>query len=295
MKNKKLLLLACLLGLFLLAGCQSNLDQTGKILAERIIYLDTPWSKMFDESIFSALLVYPLAQCINYIGTQTNSAVLGVVLTTLAYNVLTLVFSINQTINSQKIQILQPELNRIQAKYAGRNDENARMQMGQEMQALYNKHKVNPLGSLITPFLTLPIMICMLYAAQRAEVLVHGSFLGASLQITPLDALKDMTKLWPLVVIYVIMLVLQVASLMLPQHLAKLKRKQQKGYKSYDDNNSGSNQMNTMLYSSVALIGFLGIRWPSAMSVYWAVSSLASVLKTIYIQRRYIDNEPSGR
>ncbi len=289
MKNKKIILLACLLGLLILAGCQTNVDSTGKTIAERIIHLDTPWSAMFDESIFSAILVYPLAQCINFIGSKTNSAVLGVVITTLLYNAITLVFSVKQSINSQKIQMIQPELNKIQNKYAGRDDENARMQMAQEMQALYNKHQINPMSSIVGPFLTLPIMICMYYAAQRAEVVVNGSFLGLSLQETPLNAIKNISTMWPLVLIYVAMLIAQTLSILLPQKMADARRKKQKGYKSYADNNTTNPQANTMLYGMIVFIAFLGIRWPTAMSVYWAVSSLASVLKTTYIQRRYID------
>lgn len=293
-KNRKFLVLACLVLLAILAGCQSNVDSSGKTIAERIIHLTTPWSDMFDESIFSAILVYPLAQCINYIGTWTNSAILGVVITTLAYNVITIGLSIKSTVNTQKIQMLQPEMNKLQAKYAGRDDENARMQMAQEMQSLYNKHGVNPMGSLITPFLTIPIMISMYYAAQRAEVVVNGSIMGVSLQTTPLEGIKNLKTMWPLAVIYVVMLIMQTISVMLPQKLAEYKRKSQKGYKAYaEDGSSTNNQANTMMLSMIFLIGFLGIRWPTAMSVYWAVSSLANILKTLFIQRRFIDNDKS--
>ncbi|MBR0385823.1 MAG: YidC/Oxa1 family membrane protein insertase [Erysipelotrichaceae bacterium] len=294
-RNRRFLIVACLFAVVFLAGCQSNVDSSGKTIAERIIYLTTPWSDMFDESIFSAILVYPLAQCINYIGTWTNSAVLGVVITTLVYNVITMGLSIKSTVNTQKIQMLQPELNKLQEKYQGRNDDNARMQMAQEMQALYNKYNVNPMSSLVTPFLTLPIMISMFYAAQRAEVVVNGSFMGVSLQSTPLDAFKNIKVMWPLTVIYIIMLIMQAISALLPQKLAEIKRKSQPGYKAYADNGSTNNQANTMMLSMIVLIGFLGIRWPTAMSVYWAISSLANILKTLFIQRRFIDNAKGRR
>ena len=294
-KRKIVMIMMCLVVLAVMAGCQSNVDSSGQTIAERIIHLDTPWNDMFDESIFSVILVYPLAQCINYIGTWTNSAVLGVVITTLLYNVITLGLSIKSTVNTQKIQMMQPELNRIQEKYQGRDDDGARMQMAQEMQTLYNKHGVNPMGSLITPFLTLPIMISMYYAAQRAEVVVNGTFLGVSLQKTPWDAIKDIKVLWPLVIIYVIMLVLQAVSVFLPQKLAESKRKSQHNYKAYADKGTNNSQNNTMMISMIALIGFLGVRWPTAMSVYWAISSLANILKTLFIQRRFIDNDKSGR
>ena len=91
LSNKKMLVLICVFGLLLLAGCQRNVDGQGNVLPERIIYLNTPWSAMLNESILTAVLVYPLAQIINFIGGLTGSGVLGVVLTTLLYNALTIV------------------------------------------------------------------------------------------------------------------------------------------------------------------------------------------------------------
>ena len=277
---------------FILAGCQNNVDPSGKTLPERIIYLDTPWTAMFNESILTAVLVYPLAQVINFLGKNLDSAVLGITITTIIYNILTMAISVKSTVSAQKMQMMQPELNRIQAKYAGRNDENSRMAQAQEMNALYKKAGVNPLGSIATPLLTFPIMIAMYYATQRAEVVVNGDLFNIPLITTPLAAFKDLKNLWPIAVLFVLMLLLQIASSLLPQKLAEWKRKKQKNYKAYADNGpSNNNQMITMLLMTVVLIGWLGIRWPAAMSAYWAVSSAVNIAKTLYIQRRYIDHE----
>ena len=286
-----MLVILCMFALLLLAGCQRNVDGQGNVLPERIIYLDTPWSAMLNESILTAVLVYPLAQLINFIGGLTGSGVLGVVITTLLYNVLTIALSIKSTVSSQKMQMIQPELNKIQAKYEGRNDDNSRMQMYQEQQALMQKYGVNPMASLGTAFLQFPIMIAMFYAAQRADVVVNGTFLGVPLQKTPWDGFTNIKEYWPLVLIFVIMVIMQFGSSMLPKYLADKKRKNRKGYKAYaDDGSANNNQMNTMMYTMIIMVVLLGIRWPSAMSVYWGVSSFANILKTLFIQRRYIDN-----
>ena len=287
LSNKKFWLIMCVLSLLVLAGCQRNVDEQGHTLAERIIYLSTPWSDMFDESIITAVLVYPLAQCINFIGTYTNSATLGVALTTILFNVLTLGMTIKSNVNNQKMQMLQPELNKIQEKYAGRDDENSRLQMSQEMMALYNKHGVNPMSSF-AQLLQFPILISMYYAAQRADVVVRGAFLGASLQTTPWDAFTSFKTNWPLIIIFVFMVIMQFGAFLIPQKIAEADRKKQKGYKAYADNGSG-NKMNTMMYSMIIMVVLLGLRWPSAMSLYWACSSLVNILKTIYIQRRYVN------
>ncbi len=296
MKNsnkKRWIVFALLIALVVLAGCQANTDAQGHTLPERIIYLTTPWKNMMSESIFTAILVYPLAQCINFLGKTFNSGVMGVVLTTILFNVITLGLSIKSTVSTQKMQMLQPELQRIQDKYADRKDDNSQMLMAQEMNRLYAKNGINPLGSMLTPFLQFPIMIAMYYAAQRADVVANGTFMGISLQTTPIEGFMNLKTLWPIAMIFIVMLVLQVGSVLIPQELAKRRQRQQKGYKAYADDSKSSmaSSSNVMMFSTLILIGFLGIRWPAAMSVYWAISSLTNIVKTLFIQRRYIDNE----
>ena len=276
--------------MFLLAGCQRNVDGNGNTLPERIISLDTPWKNVLNESFFSAIFVWPLAQCINWLGTKLNSAVLGVLVTTVAFNLLTLGLSKKSTISQQKMQMMQPELQKISQKYEGMNDENSKRKQASEMQALYNKYGIDPLGSMVTPFLQFPIMISMYYAVQRAEVVVNGKLFGIPLTTTPKAAFKSISTLWPIVVVFVVMLLCQLVSSLIPMWLAKKKRQKQKGYKAYADDSSNPT-MNTTVIMMVLMIGVLGAGWPATMSIYWLVSSLCNVLKTLYIQWRYVDNE----
>ncbi|MGI6607707.1 MAG: YidC/Oxa1 family membrane protein insertase [Erysipelotrichaceae bacterium] len=289
--NKKTIIIMILVMMAILAGCQRNVDQSGVTLPEKIIYLSTPWKDMLNESFFTAIFVYPLAQCINFIGTKLNSTFLAIVITTILFNVLTLSFTVKSTVSTQKIQMLQPEMAKIQAKYEGRDDENARLMQAQEMQAIYSRHGINPLGSLITPFLQIPIMISMFYAVQRADVVCNGSFLGIPLSIKPSETFKDLSTGWPIAVLFVLMVISQLLSTKLPQILAEKKRKEAKNYRAYKDESQKAPNNNMMMYSMVAMVALLGLNWPAAMTVYWLVNALANVVKTLYIQKRYINNE----
>ena len=289
--NKKTIIIVLLIMIAVLAGCQRNTDQSGVTLPEKIIYLSTPWKDMLNESFFAAIFVYPLAQSVNFIGTKLNSSFLGIVITTLLFNIITLSFTVKSTVSAQKIQMLQPELNKIQVKYEGRDDENARMLQAQEMQALYAKHGVNPLGSLVTPMLQIPIMISMFYAVQRADVVCNGSFLGFPLSMKPSEAFKDLTNGWPIAILFVLMAISQFLSSKIPQMLAEKKKKEAKNYRAYKEQGQQAVNSNMTMYSMIAMVVLLGLNWPVAMTVYWLVSSLANIVKTIYIQKRYIDNE----
>ena len=122
LSNKKVLLvLLAVAAMFLLAGCQRNVDGNGNTLPERIISLDTPWKNVLNESFFSAIFVWPLAQCINWLGTKLNSAVLGVLVTTVAFNLLTLGLSKKSTISQQKMQMMQPELQKTKTQRENRH------------------------------------------------------------------------------------------------------------------------------------------------------------------------------
>ena len=287
LSNRKLMLLLIAVAFLLVATvCQNNMDPTThQTLPEKIIYLTTAWGDMWkSEGLFTSLIVYPLAQMINFF-SQYLGVVMGIVLTTVLVNVLTLALSKKSTIDMQKIQLLQPELQKIQAKYEGKDDDASKMKQASEMQALYNKHGVNPLGSIVTPFLQLPIMMAMYYAVQRAAAVCQGSIMGTELILTPMDGLNNGGII--LIVIYILMGVCQFLSIKTPQWLADKKQKEMKK-KSYDKNQKNpSNGM--MTYGMLAMILIIAVNWPTAMSLYWMVSSLVNVIKTLYIQKRYVD------
>ncbi len=286
--NKKILVLMAMISLFVLAGCQRNVDANGVTLPEKVISLLTPWKDMLDESFFTAILVYPLSQLVNFIGKYTTPFI-GVAATTIIFNILVLPLSIKTTVQTQQMQMIQPEMQKIQEKYAGKDDEHSKLQQAQEMQNLYNKYNMNPLGSILMPFLQFPILIAMYYAVQRADVVVNGKFAGVPLSTTPAAAFKSISTGWPIVVVFVLMAISQLLSSKIPTWAAEYKRKHSKDYRSYKDKPAANSQANMMIYGMVGMVILIGLRWPAAMSVYWLINSIINVVKTIYIQWRYVD------
>ena len=89
------------------------------------------------------------------------------------------------------MQALQPEMQKIQAKYAGRTDDRAKMMQAQEMQALYSKYKINPFGTILVTFIQFPVILGMYQATMRAYSVVTGSFIGIDLTKSPIEGLGD--------------------------------------------------------------------------------------------------------
>ena len=286
-KNKKLWIAIGLL--ITLTACTNVIDpETKLIMPDKIIHLDTTIGDILaNESWFSAFFVYPISQAINFIN-QYVGVVMSIVIVTILIKLLTLSFTIKSTVASQKMQIINPELKAIQDKYAGKTDNQSKMKMSQEMQALYSKHNINPFGSIVVMFIQFPIIIAMYQAVQRAAAVVNGSEFGTSLQTTPMDAFFQGVYLF--VVIYVLMGVFQFISMKLPMFLQKkFAPVKEKKHVTHDDTKkSAAPNMEMMMYVSLVMIMGIAISWPTAMSLYWLVTSLAQVAQTVFIQFKYI-------
>lgn len=286
-KNKKLWIAIGLL--ITLTACTNVIDpETKLIMPDKIIHLDTTIGDILaNESWFSAFFVYPISQAINFIN-QYVGVVMSIVIVTILIKLLTLSFTIKSTVASQKMQIINPELKAIQDKYAGKTDNQSKMKMSQEMQALYSKHNINPFGSIVVMFIQFPIIIAMYQAVQRAAAVVNGSVFGTSLQTTPMDAFFQGVYLF--VVIYVLMGVFQFISMKLPMFLQKkFAPVKEKKHVTHDDTKkSAAPNMEMMMYVSLVMIMGIAISWPTAMSLYWLVTSLAQVAQTVFIQFKYI-------
>jgi len=284
-KNKKLWIA---LGLLItLTACTNVIDpETKLIMPDKIIYLTTAMGDVLaDESWFSAFFVYPISQAINYID-QYVGVVMSIVIVTILIKLLTLSFTIKSTVASQKMQVINPELKAIQDKYAGKTDNQSKMKMSQEMQALYSKHNINPFGSIVVMFIQFPVIIAMYQAVQRAAAVVNGSVFGTSLQTTPMNAVLQGVYLFG--AIYVLMGVFQFISMKLPMYLQKKLAPVKEKKHGVGDKKSAGPNMEMMMYVSLVMIMGIAVSWPTAMSLYWLVTSLAQVAQTVFIQFKYI-------
>lgn len=280
--RKIIVITSIFVALLVLTGCaQVPIDP---VTNEPIyITLETTFSDMANQKsgIFDLFLTYPLAQAINFLSDGLNLGVfLGVSSVTLILNLILLTFTFKSSESMQKMQMIQPEVDRIQKKYEGQDSQAAKAQMSMEMQRLFEKNDINPLSSL-TSLLQLPILLCMYSAIRRSYAVAHGKFLGVSLAITPKQAFID--KEVVVIVIYICMILFQMLSSVLPQIIANLKKKrlskiQHKPY----EKTTNSNMF--MMYGMVALIGVMMLNWQAALSLYYAIVSLINILKTLAIE-----------
>jgi YidC/Oxa1 family membrane protein insertase len=109
---------------FVLTGCSVSTEP---------ITLDTTFKEAMNDGFLSAFITYPLSQAINWLTPRTG-IFLAIAIVTIVINAIVLVFTFKSSVAMQKMQELQPELQKIQAKYEGRTDEMSQQRMAMEMQ-----------------------------------------------------------------------------------------------------------------------------------------------------------------
>lgn len=265
------------------AGCRIPMDENGAI--KQITTTTTFKETMSTESWFNAILVWPLSQMLNRLAPKIGVGG-AIVIITVIVNIILLVFTLKSTIASQQMQLIQPQLNKIQRKYEGRDDETSKMRMANEMNALYKKYNINPLSMILVTFLQFPIIIAMYQSVQRSSAIREGTFLGLSLEQTPLNGIRAGQYLY--IVIWLFMGCAQVVSMMLPQKMAEMKAKKE-AEKHHRRPEKPANQNMMMQIYMMGMIMVFGLMWPTAMTVYWAINSIVMICKTLLVQK-FIDN-----
>lgn len=284
-RMKKILKWSCLL-LFVVmtVGCTVPRDENNNVI---LITNSTTFSSiMNDESWFSAIFVFPLSKAINYLAPKVSVGGAIIIITLLVNGILALA-TYKSTIASQRMQLIQPELEKIQRKYEGRDDDTSKMRQAAEMQALYKKYDISPTGTLLVTFLQFPILMAMYMAVQRSEAVQTGSFLGMNMQTTPLEGMKvaiSSQGTWMYLVLFLFMAACQFLSMQLPQIIQKRKAEAEAAKHHRKPEIPENKSMKFMqIYMMIMILAF-GLMWPSAMALYWAINSCVNIIKTLAVQ-----------
>lgn len=323
MKNKTWLVVGCIAMLLTLSACSTPRSADGKLKIDQIITLDdftiqrkdvnipddltdqyaqygeedeiiipsTTFGKAIEDGgWFSGIIVWPIAQAINWVASFSNAG-MGIIVVTLIIQILIFLTSIKSQVASQKMQSLQPKINQIQAKYAGKDDQQSRMQQGQEMQKLYKENNIKPLGTMLVTFIQLPVMFGVYQATMRASSVIFGDFFGISLFTTPKEGIFSGQIAYA--IIFGLMVIFQLLSFKIPQWLQKHREAhskiKKKDYAQPAKATGGlANSMGMMMYFMTGMIALLGFSWPLGMSFYYLISSLVRVIQSIVIHKFFL-------
>ena len=268
------------------------------------------WGYAWKKGFFEGLLVFPIAWLTETFVTNFKSAnmpsglpqLLAIFAITFIVRSLMLVVTLKQTTSNAKMTALQPEITKIQNKYPNANTNNyEKQQMAAEMNKLYKKNKINPLGSLLVMIVQFPVFICVWGALQGCASLSSDAFLNLHLSDSINTVLFNGANwtadggfsAFTALVLFILMALAQVASMLLPQFIQKMKRKKVASLGKNPAQNDQQSKMKMFTYIMMAMIIFMGFTLPSAMGVYWFVGALFSIVQTLIIE--LINNRKSKK
>ena len=300
-KNNKIKIIIILVLLLLTTGCTKVLtdgnkkavknEATGQTLTKNILCQPTnkktteiykkykvkieklPECKDFKinsgkyEDLWSTIFVKPLAYILLVIGRLVKNYGLSVIIVSLIIRLIAYPITKKTAMQSENMKKAQPEINRIQKKYEGKQDQESMIKQNQEIMAIYKKYNMNPMSGCIFAMLQLPIFIAFFEALQRVPVIFEDKFLGLQLGTTPSVGVTS-----SMFYAYIILVLLIGATT----------------YFSFKMNGTGNMQdqsMKMMPYMMTGMILLTGIFMPSGLGIYWVTSNLFTIVQNILVKR----------
>ena len=230
-------------------------------------------------SWFSRLVIIP---CFDFLGKFIKNYGLVILLMTILIKLLISPLTMKSYKSSAKMQILKPEIDKLNAKYPNEKDA---MKKQQAMMDLYKKADVSPAGGCLPMLLQMPILFAMFRFFPASIELRQQKFLWAD-DLSAYDSIIDFGVNVPLLGDHLSLFALLMAATMF--FYSKMTSSQM----SDDPNMAGMKFMS--LYMMPIMMFFICNNLSAALSYYYLLSNIITMGMTWYI-RKYIVTEDKVR
>ncbi|QDY89710.1 membrane protein insertase YidC [Arthrobacter sp. UKPF54-2] len=196
------------------------------------------------------------------------------------------------------MQLLQPDLKKLQDKYKGKTDQLSRQAMAQEQMAMYKKHGTNPFSACLPMLIQMPFFFALfqvLSGISNAKTTGKGigalshdqvvqfdesSIFGAPLSASLLHggAGGNDVAVW---VLSIVMILAMTASQFITQKQIMAKNMSEEAMAS-----PFMRQQKMMLYILPLVFGIGGINFPIGVLIYWTTTNLWTMGQQFFVIRR---------
>ncbi len=205
---------------------------------------------------------------------------LGIIALTVLVRLILLPASAQGVRSQRELQALQPEIEALREKYKDNPEE-----LNKQIFALYQEHKVNPLGSCLPLLIQLPILL-ILYRVFVSGI--NGEHLDLLYSFVPAPTALNTTFLGVDLHTPSILLAVVSGGLQFIQTW-QLMRKQPKPKPSTNSEPSAEETTarvsQTMAYLMPLVTIYIGTRFPAGLAVYWIITTLFSVVQQWWLFR----------
>ncbi|ROR72935.1 membrane protein insertase YidC [Bogoriella caseilytica] len=228
--------------------------------------------------------------------------VLSIVGLTLVIRTLIIPLFFKQIKAQRGMQLVQPEMQKLQKRYKGKTDPASKQKMQQEMMALYKEHGTNPFASCLPMLLQMPIFFALFRVLYSLEPLAAGTYsggesigrltqshaeealtstlFGAPISSTFLTAEGDETVIVRVVAAFLI--VMMSATMFLSQRQLTMKNMPASAL-----DNPFAKQQKLLMYIFPFIFMITGVYFPIGVLIYWTISNLWTMGQQFYTIRRH--------
>ena len=215
--------------------------------------------------------------------------VLSIVALVLVIRTLLIPLFVRQIKASRQMQIIQPELKKVQDKYKGKTDQASREAMTKETMELYKSSKTNPFASCLPILLQMPIFFALFrvlngirpgdgigpFTDELVEEARAARILGSQLSATFLDPTGASTY-----VLAALLVIIMSASQFYVQRMLMTKNMSQAALDS-----PFFKQQKMLPYILPVVFAVSGVAFPIGVLIYWCVTNLYSAVQQSIVIR----------
>ena len=202
---------------------------------------------------------------------------------------------VKQIMASRKMQMIQPELQKIQKKYKGKSDPESRQAMTQETMELYRKEGTNPFSSCLPILVQSPFFFGLFRVLNGVDEIASGkteaigpitqpvaqqfesaTIFGAQLSDTFMQADTVATR-----IVTVVLIILMSATTFLTQRQLMTKNMPASAL-----DNPFAKQQKLLLYILPIVFAVSGVNFPIGVLIYWFTTNVWSMCQQFYVIRR---------
>ena len=222
------------------------------------------------EGIWTTIFVKPLAWVILKLGALVKNYGLSIIIITILIRLIMYPITKKSAMQSENLKKAQNDLQKLEKKYAGKQDQESMMQKSQEMMLIYKKYNINPMSGCIFALIQIPLFFAFYEAMNRFPAIFEGKFLGFHLGTTPINAMQSGNFFY---IIFIVLVVLTTYFSFKLNSGATPSPEQEK-------------QMKMMSKIMVIMIGITSITMPVAIEVYWIFNSGFTIIQNLLVKRK---------
>lgn len=254
--------------------CQPTNKKTRELYKENGVKIDKlPKCSEFKitsgkyEGLWTAIFVKPLAFFLLVLGEIVGNYGISVIIISLIIRFIAYPITKKTAMQSEVMKKAQPEINRIQKKYANKQDQDSMVKQNQEMMAVYKKYNINPMAGCLFAMIQLPIFVAFFEAVQRTPVIFEDKFLGLQLGTTPSVGIANATFYS-----YIILMILIAVTTFL-------------SFKMTSAGNIEDPTMKMMPTMMSLMIIVTAMFMPTGLGIYWITSNVFTMVQNYFVKR----------